>query len=113
MTNRPPGEGWQWQRPLVPVRARPHGALYVLPGMALAVGAVCAVLAGLQWAAPKVVGPLRDVTANGDGNPAPPHHRNEHDGLIHLLLGGAGAAVVLAVVGFVGIAVMRRRSRRR
>jgi hypothetical protein len=78
--------------------------------VALVVGAVCAVLAGLRWTVPRVVGPLRDVTTYGDGNPTPPQHRDSGAGLIDLLLGGAGLAVVLAVTGFVGIAMLRGRS---
>jgi hypothetical protein len=75
------------------------------------VGVACALLAGLEWVGPHVLGPFRDAAVAGDGNPVPPHHRNYHDGWVHLLLGCAGAAAVLAVAGFVVIAVMRSNSR--
>jgi hypothetical protein len=97
-------------QPSLSARVRPHGAVYLLPAITLAVGVACAGLAGLQWVAPHVLGPLRDTTTYGDGNPVPPRHHEEHAGL-HLLLGGSGAAVVLALIGFIGVAILRRRSR--
>ncbi|MFF7246924.1 hypothetical protein ACFZBU_23815 [Embleya sp. NPDC008237] len=95
-----------------PAPVRPHGAWYVAPAGSAVLAVSCVVVAGVVWAGVRAGKSLHDTTTYGDGSAVPPSAWNDHQGTVDLWLLAAAITAVLAVAGFVGLAVARGRCRR-
>ncbi|MGW1991752.1 hypothetical protein [Embleya sp. NPDC001921] len=107
----PPPPAWQPPSPwMVPVR--PHGAWYLAPALSAGLSGLSLVTAGVVWSGMRVHKSISDTTTYGDGGAVPWYLWDNHQGTVDLLLALSVLTAVLAVGGFVGLTVARRRDRR-
>lgn len=109
----PPPPAWQPppSSPL-PAPVRPHGVWYLAPAVSAGLSGLSAVAACTVWFGVRARKSMADINEYGAGATVPSYPWNDHQGTVDLLLFLSVLAAALAVAGFVGLTIARRRARR-
>ncbi|WP_331771304.1 hypothetical protein OG948_47730 (plasmid) [Embleya sp. NBC_00888] len=109
----PPPPAWQPPFPSpVPVPVRPRGVGYLAPIVSAGLSGLSAVAAGTVWFGVRARKSMADINEYGAGATIPSYPWNDHQGTVDLLLFLSVLTAALAVAGFVGLTIARRRDRR-